>query len=347
MRKEELQRLLTRDNVHGMVPVTLVNLLAAYLQARQVPLSKIIDKGFKPSTLGNLDRFPAEAFCQMLLRAAIHLDDPLLGLHLGQTMSNLHLGALGYVFQSCDNVGQVLIRAERYHRLFHDINPIEHRLTGDNIEVCWGTTRGKPGALFDETGITAIIKLARDLSAKSLPLTRVDFVNPAPREQHPFQAFFGCPVHFGQTTSRLVIPLSYMAIPLAQPDPMLLKLMEDQVNDAVSRLPDEGDLADVTRRVVANMAKEGMPEMDKVAYEMRMSPRVLYRRLAKEGLNFRDLRESALKQLAEQHLRDRRLSLADVALLLGYSEQSAFTRAFNRWTGHTPTQWRLAQIQAK
>jgi len=80
---------------------------------------------------------------------------------------------------------------------------------------------------------------------------------------------------------------------------------------------------------------------------MRMTPRVLYRRLAAQGLNFRELRESALQQLAEQHLRDGRLSLADVALLLGYSEQSAFTRAFKRWTGHTPTQWREEQVQAR
>jgi AraC-like DNA-binding protein len=347
MQTEELKRLQTRDEVHGMVPVTLVNLLAGYLQQRQVPLSKIMGKAYKQSPMGTLDRFPAEAFCQMLMRAAQHLDDPLLGLHLGQTLSTLHLGALGYVFQSCENVGQVLIRAERYHRLVHDINPIEHRLTGDNIEVCWGTTRGKPGALFDETGITAIIKLARDLCGQTLPLTRVDFVNPAPRQVQPYRAFFGCPVHFGQAVSRLVIPLSYMALPLAQPDPMLLKLMEDQVNDAVSRLPDEGDLADVTCRVVANLAKDGMPELEQVAYEMRMTPRVLYRRLAAQGLNFRELRESALQQLAEQHLRDGRLSLADVALLLGYSEQSAFTRAFKRWTGHTPTQWREEQAQAR
>ncbi len=343
MQPKDLKRLLARDVVHGMVPLTLLHMLAAYLQGHQAPLSTIMGGGYKPAALGQLDRFPAEDFCQMLLRAATHLADPLLGLHLGQTMRPLQLGALGYVFQSCDNLGQALIRVERYHRLVHDINPIAHRMVGEHIELCWGVTRGKPGALFDETGITAIVQLARDLCGQDLPLVQVDFVNPRPGQLRPYQDFFGCPVHFDQAVSRIVMPLHYLGIPLAQPDPMLLKLMEDQVDAAVSRLPDEGDLADVTRRVVANLAKDGMPELDRVATELRMTPRVLYRRLAAEGLNFRDLRESALQQLAEQHLRDRRLSLADVALLLGYSEQSAFTRAFKRWTGHTPTAWRAGQ----
>lgn len=346
MPHHDMMRLRARDVVHGTVPATMVHMLATYLRAHGAPVSRIMGGEHKRATLGNLDRFPAEPFCQMLLRAAQHLDDPLMGLHLGQTMRTSHLGALGYVLQSCENLGQALVRVERYHRLVHDINPIEHKIDADHIEVRWGVTRGKPGALFDETGIAAIIKLARDLCGQSLAMARVDFVNPKPRHLRPYLAFFGCPVHFEQPICRIVMPLSHLSIPLAQPDPMLLKLMEDLVNVAVSRLPDEGDWADVTRRVVAHLAQDGMPELDQVAQAMHLTPRVLYRRLASEGLNFRALRESALQQLAQQHLRDPRLALADVALLLGYSEQSAFTRAFKRWTGTTPTQWRSQQPHA-
>jgi AraC-like DNA-binding protein len=70
---------------------------------------------------------------------------------------------------------------------------------------------------------------------------------------------------------------------------------------------------------------------------------VFYRRLAAQGLNFRELRESALRQLAEMHLRDERLTLAEVGALLGYSEQSAFSRAFRRWAGVSPQHWRRDQ----
>ena len=94
---------------------------------------------------------------------------------------------------------------------------------------------------------------------------------------------------------------------------------------------------------VANLARHGMPELEQVAAELRLSPRVFYRRLADQGMNFRQLRDSSLQQMAESYLLDGRLSLADVSLLLGYTEQSAFARAFKRWTGTSPLQWRRAR----
>jgi AraC-like DNA-binding protein len=73
-----------------------------------------------------------------------------------------------------------------------------------------------------------------------------------------------------------------------------------------------------------------------------MSERTLQRHLAQAGLSFQALLDRSRQHLAEAYLRDPRLELAEIALLLGYSEQSAFQRAFKQWTGQTPRQWRLA-----
>lgn len=340
MLSSDLNRLAERDALSGVVPLTLVHLLASYLRECGADTRGLLPKELDAFEPGELGRFSAEAFCQLLHQAAVRLDDPLLGLHLGQTLRTAHLGALGYVLQACDDLGAALLRIERYHRLVHDINPIEHDVAGGCVELRWGTTQGRPGALFDETGITAIVKLARELCGQRLPIERVDFVNPKPRRLQPYTAFFGCPVRFDQPLTRLVIPLSSLQTPLAQPDPLLRRLMEEQVDAALAQLPEAGDLAAATRRVVAHLAPHGTPELDQVAHELRLSPKVLYRRLAAQGHCYRDLREAALKQVAELHLRDRRLTLAEVGLLLGYSEQSAFTRAFKRWTGLSPLQWR-------
>jgi AraC-like DNA-binding protein len=112
------------------------------------------------------------------------------------------------------------------------------------------------------------------------------------------------------------------------------------VDAALANLPEGDDLGELTSRVVAHLAPHGMPELDQVAHALRLSPRVYYRRLADRGLNFRALREQTLQQLAQLHLRDPRLTLADISVLLGYAEQSAFSRAFKRWTGLSPLQWR-------
>ncbi|RYY89392.1 MAG: AraC family transcriptional regulator [Chitinophagaceae bacterium] len=337
-------RVYQRDVVQGMVPMTLVRLLGQYLQTQGVALHEV---GFPPlpgDDARELGRFPAEDYCQLLIRAAERLQDPLLGLHLGQTIRPTQLGALGYVLLACESLGAALMRIQRYHRLVHDINPIEHHVVGDQLELRWGVSHGKPGALFDEAGIASIVQFTRDLCGPDAPsLTAVDFVNPAPPDPRPYTRYLGCPVRFGQPVTRLVVPLACLALPLRQPDPALLRLMEDQVDVALAQLPEAGDLADMTQRVVTHLARHGIPELEQVAQELRLSPRVFYRRLAEQGLNFRDLREAALRQVAELHLRDERLTLAEVGMLLGYSEQSAFSRAFKRWAGVSPLQWRKAQ----
>lgn len=340
----DVKRLHARDVVRGMVPWGLVHLLASHLEKHSVSASRIIGRDFKQATLGSLERLPAEAFCQMLTRAAMHLRDPALGLRLGRAMRLEHLGALGYALQSCENLGQALICLERYHRLVHDLNPIQHQMRGPLIEIKWGISRGKPGALFDETGISGLCKLAEQLCGKKMPLMQIDFVNPRPSDIGVYQSHFNCPVQFGQMATKLVVPTEVMATPLVKPDPLLLKLMEVHVNGAMSHLPDDSDLVEVVRRVIVNLTKEGVPELEQVAQELRLSPRALYQSLTEQGVSFRDLRESALQQLAEERLRNPKMTLAEIAQTLGYSEQSAFTRAFKRWTGLTPTQWREIQI---
>jgi AraC-like DNA-binding protein len=333
-------RLYERDAVQGMVPLTLVRVLRQYLQSQGVAPSDVLPPQLDLDDANPLARFSAEAYCQLLIQSAERLNDPLLGLHLGQTIQPAHLGALGYVLLACDNLGASLMRIQRYHRLVHDINPVQHRVVDGNLELQWGIAHGKPGALFDESGITGIVQFGRDVCGRHVPLALVDFVNPPPADLHPYLDYFGCPVRFAQPMTRLAIPLSSLAAPLRQPDPTLLKLMEDQVDAAMARLPVAGDLAEMTQRVVAHLAPRGTPELEQVAHELRLSPRVFYRRLAEQGLNFRTLREAALQQVAELHLRDPRLTLAEVGALLGYSEQSAFSRAFKRWSGMPPLQWR-------
>lgn len=343
LRSPDFLRLHVRDAVQGMVPQTFLKVLAEHLQRHGVDPATVMPTDALRFGLQHLGRYPAEAYCQMLLRAAERLNDPLLGLHLGQSIQPAHLGALGYVLLACENLGAALLRIQRYHRLLHDINPIQHHLEGDSMVLQWGVARGKPGALFDETGVTAIVQFARALCGRVLPVRAVDFVNPPPSQAQPFVDHFGCAVRWGQPVTRLVISLESLQTPLHQPDPVLLGLMEEQVEAALAHLPDSGDLIELTRRVVRQLARHGVPELEQVAAELRMSPRVFYRRLAERGQQFRQLRDDALRELAELHLADARLPLADVSELLGYTEQSAFSRAFKRWSGQSPLTWRKAR----
>lgn len=338
-----LQRIQDRHAVHGVVPHTLVQALCSYLRQKRMDPIPLMPKGLQETATHALERVPAEAFCQFQIQAAQALQDPLLGLHLGQTIQPSHLGALGYALLACDNLGAALMRIQRYHRLMHDINPITYHHTDTHVELRWGMAMGRPGALFDETGVTAIVQFAQELCGRPLPIDELDFVNPPPKDSAPYDAFFGCKVRFGQSLTRLSLRLDCLQWPLRQHDPHLLKLMDEQVQASLDALPSSGDLVEQTRRALRYLAPQGVPELDRVASELRLSPRVLYRRLAAQGHQFRDLREQTLEHTAKSHLQEGRLPMSDIALLLGYSEQSAFTRAFKRWTGLSPLQWRQTQ----
>lgn len=328
------------EAVHGVVPTTYVRLLFEYLTGKGVDAAALLGDP-EPDVSGS-GRYPVDRWRELLEIAAAHLRDPDLGLHLGQTVTPRHFGVMGYVLLACGTLGAALTRLHRYQRLVYDVSPMRLHIESTSVLLEWGTEHGRPGRLVDETAITALVQFARDVTGTRGLIESVDFVNPPPDSLAPFRKYFGGEVRFLQSATRVRLPLSLLAQALRQPDAGLLALLEQQANSLLSQLPDADDLEQAVRRAVAAFAREGEPSLDRVAALLHTSPRTLHRRLAERELGFRELLDDTRSRLAQQHLADPGLSLAEVALLLGYSEQSAFTRAFRRWTGQTPLACRKA-----
>ena len=289
-------------------------------------------------------RYPAETYCQLLMRAAEALDDPLFGLRLGQSVNPADLGALGYLLMSCANLGEALMHLQRYHRLINDVTPLMHKINGDQMELRWGIAHGRMGALYDESGMAAFVGISRHLSGLYLSPLAVAFVNPPPGDTAPYTGYFGCPVYWEQPETAITISIKSLQLPLVRPDQKLLRLMENQADGALAALTAcEADLGGAVHQVVTNLARHGVPELPQVAAELKLSPRALYHRLAAQGLTFRALRNDAMRQLAEALLARQDLSLADISHQLGYTKTSAFVRAFKGWTGRPPMDWQRRQ----
>lgn len=143
------------------------------------------------------------------------------------------------------------------------------------------------------------------------------------------------------------IPLPLLGLPLSKRDPMLKELLERQAQALLDALPDPNAFDQSVQQLLARLLPEGQVSVDKVAASLHQSIRTVQRRLADSGLTWQELLDSTREQLACGYLRDRGLSLAEIALLLGYSEQSAFTRSFKRWTGLTPRAFRAQAKQGR
>ncbi len=332
-----------RARVQGMVPSTYVRLLYEYLERQNLDARKLLrEPPPQPADRGT-GRYPVARWRTLLERAAAALDDPLLGLKLGRSITPAHLGVIGYVLLACGSLGAALQRLEQYQRLVYDVNPMRYRAEGSSVVLEWGVEQGRPGSLADETAIAALVQMARELSGRFFAPDEVCFVNPAPASLKPYRDWFGCPVRFGQPHTLLRFPAKYLALPLRQPDAALLSLLERQADALLHELPDSDDLEQSVRRCIVRLSRDGEVDLERVAAELHTTPRTLHRRLEERGCNFRGLREDTRRRLAEDYLRDPRLRLAEIAQLLGFSEQSAFSRSFRRWTGETPKRWRAEQ----
>lgn len=326
--------------VRGMVPSTYVRLLYEYLERRGLDARRLLrEPPPQPADRGT-GRYPVARWRSLLERAAAALEDPLLGLKLGRSITPAHLGVIGYVLLACGNLGAALQRLEQYQRLVYDVNPMRYHAEGSSVVLEWGVEQGRPGPLADETAIAALVQMARDLSGKRFAPEQVSFVNPAPASLKPYRDWFGCPVRFGAASTTLRFPARYLALPLRQPDAALLALLQQQADALLAELPDSDDTEQSVRRCIVRLSREGEVSLQRIAAELHTTPRTLHRRLEQRGRNFRSLREDTRRRLAEDYLRDPRLRLAEIAQLLGYSEQSAFSRSFRRWTGETPRRWR-------
>lgn len=324
------------------IPETYVQLLYEYLDSRGAAPEAVLGEPWPVPQADGLGGVAIDRWRQLLERAAEYLQDPLLGLHLGQTITPRHLGVLGYVLLACNNLAEALLRFERYQRLIFDYSAMSRREGKDYIELAWDDwTHNRPGPLADETGITALIEFCRNLArAQQAQPLLVSFVNPQPADVQPYIDYFGCPVLFEQKETVVRFRISTLALPLRSADPGLIAVMERQADQLLAQLPQEEPVIEQVRKVTVRLLREGEPDVEAVAAKLFCASRTLQRRLTAAGTSFR--RELALvrRQMAETYLRDRRLSIADIALLLGYSEHSAFSRSYKDWTGIAPQQWR-------
>ena len=336
----------TADAAQGVVPSTYVRLLYEYLERQGLDGKKLLKEPPPEAVDRGLGRYPVQRWRQLLEKAAAQLGDPLLGLHLGRSITPAHFGVIGYVLLACGNLGAALQRLQQYQRLIYDVNPMRYRVEKASVVLEWGVEQGRPGALADETAIAALVQMARDLTGHAFPPEEVCFVNTAPASVKPYRDYFGCPVKFDQPHTVVRFAQRLLALPLRQPDAALLALLQQQADTLLGELPSGDNIEQAVCRCIATQSREGEPTLERVAAALHTTPRTLHRRLEKEGCNFRGLREHTRQRLAEDYLRDPRLHLAEIAQLLGFSEQSAFSRSFRRWTGQSPNAWRRTSLSS-
>jgi len=229
---------------------------------------------------------------------------------------------------------------ERFARLIYDVNSLSMTMENDTVTISWGSEHVAPGQLADETAISVFFTMVQVIAGRPLYPTKINFINPQPADLSPYQDFFHCPVTFGGIRTIVEFPAEYLNITLEKKDTMLLDLLEGHAQTLLNTLPKD-EFKDRLKQLFAEMLKkQEIPTLEEVAGRMHTSVRTLQRRLNEHEIKFQELLADVKLDLFNQYIKDESLTLFDIALLLGYSEQSAFTRAVKRWTGKLPKSFR-------
>ncbi|EKL8567092.1 AraC family transcriptional regulator [Pseudomonas aeruginosa] len=326
-----------------VVQETYVQLLYDYLEGLGCAPEEILGEPW-PEPTPERSGVDVEHWDCMLKKAAQALDDPLLGLHVGQTIRARHFGVVGSVILACTTMEAVLQHTQRYLRLVFDVIPMSRRDGEGWFELVWDSSQYLPGPLVSETGTVAMLQFCRDLVRGTVTPLKVDFNHAGPEDTTPYETFFGCPVRFGQPDAVVRYSTQLLDLPLRSPDPVLIALLEQHADRLLAQLPQQNKLVEQLRKTIAKTLRDGEPTIERISTLLRCTPRTLQRRLQSADTTFRRELNLVRHELAEPYLRDYRLQIVDIAMLLGYSEHSAFTRAFKEWGGHTPHEFRRLHV---
>lgn len=272
---------------------------------------------------------------------------PAFGVQLAEHLQLKHLGIVGYLLMSSANALDALQRAQRYQLLFAGLNPMQLSVEGDQLVMSWPLLNGWGGQLQDELGLALVVQLCRMVLGIRGSLTQVDFVGPKPDQTAIYEQFFACPVQFEQPIPRLIAPLHQVFLPVVGTDAQLCASLDAQAEQRLQQLMPLVHELQTLRQQLLQLIRDGKPRISALAALSGVHVRAMQRSLAAHGTSFQQLLEETRGHLAEQYLADARLTLADIADLLAYADQTAFTRAFRSWRGCAPGVWRQQHGQRR
>jgi AraC-like DNA-binding protein len=190
-------------------------------------------------------------------------------------------------------------------------------------------------------GLTNLYLTAERVMGRPIAPRVVEFSFASPSAEVTREVRERFPVAFGAKSNRVVFSRSVGDLPIPSADADLKSLLEEVIEEQLNKLGPAGSFVHGLTVVLRGMLNGTMPTIADLSHRVDMSQRTLQRRLRESGTNFQKLLRKVLREVSDEHLRSGALSQSEIAFLLGYSEESAFSRAYRSWTGHAPSAARL------
>lgn len=307
------------------------------------PTPLLMEAGL-PSPLSNhmLARVPIRNQSEFLDLAADALKDDLLGFHLALNFDFRTLGFIYYLVASAETLGEALADEEEYSAILNE--PVRLRsggTSGVSVELSYEGLDPHLDRHFSEFWITGTLRLCRDFTSRELVPTAATMVHLRAGKVPEMDRYFGREVVFGADRDLLEFGKDAGDLPLVTHDPHLHQLLRRlQSSESTVRAPEPDSLRLRVEKAIAARLRYGTVTIDAIARDLGTSARTLTRKLAEGGMSFSNILDGVRATIAVRYMRHGEPTMSQLAWLLGYREPSTLVRAFKRWTGKTPTEFR-------
>lgn len=280
-------------------------------------------------------------YCKVLEHAAIISNCDNFGLHYGQQFQPKSLGLIGYIALCSPTLESALKNMTHYFYL-HQKNTLTRMV---DLGECWRIDyQVQHGAILTrrqdaELTIGMFMNVIRQVLGHHYSAREIHFEHPRPDFWQEHSKLLNTSVYFDQPFNSLVIVKKDMQCSMPTSDPLLLTMMLDNLRLLNLSVQSQG-LSDQVRSHIQLKLGNGEPNLEMIATDLGISSYSLTRYLKSEGLTFSSLVDAVRCELAEYYIKQKNIPISEMAFLLGYSESSAFSRAFKRWFGINPRQFR-------
>lgn len=269
------------------------------------------------------------------------IDDPALPLSVIQALPYGTYDVLDYAFATSQTVAEGVGVVQRYLRLFIEMAELEIEERGDETVIWYQLLNDEDGLERYSSEFTfglLVSRLRQCADHANANPEWVAFSHESKADPAIYEAWYGCPVRFGAAANRLALATDLYRAPMLTADPGLHSVMERHAQVLLEQTPALDAIDVLVRRELYQMftGGESQPSIDDVGRRLGMSGRTLQRKLSDQDTNFARLLDETRYELALRFLDDESVSIGEVGFLLGFSEPSAFNRAFRRWSGDTP-----------
>lgn len=314
-------------------------LLAGAARRGVLPEELFERSGLDPARLGDPDgRIEGGEVIRLVQEVMRRTQDEFIGLASDARSKPGTFSMMAHAVINCPNLAQAIRRSLDFYGLFETPTVASMEVADNEGRVTLSLRQDTPFAdTILEVMVFVSVRFWSWLVGRRLDPLVIEFAGDPPPRAAEFQQLFRCPVNYGMETNVIRFPAAWLTLPLAQTPLSLSRFLKDSLALIIGGRAKPVGLADQVRNMLGKEAYgNSFPELSDICRQLNMTQQTLRRRLKDEGTSYQVIKDQMREDAARFYLAKPALSIDEIALMMGFSEASAFHRAFKKWTGMTP-----------